>query len=138
MPSLDAINDSSPLPAASWCRAVSPLVLGCCTLSHGPGPPQLLGVALSPVLSCPAVRRHPPGPGCKYLAPWQHALKTVAAVAVAAVTAATTAPTATATAAAVTVAVAAAVTMTAAVTATVTAITVSAAAAAAVVTVVPR
>ena len=63
------------------------------------------------------------GPSCNYPAPGQHALKAVAAVAVAAVTA-------------VTVAVAAAVTMTVAVTATVTAVTVAAVAAAAVVTAV--
>ena len=98
---------------------------------------QPLGAAWSPPWSFPSAHRYPPGPGCNYPVPGQHALTSVAAVTVAAVTAVTTAvAAAAATAAAVTVAVAAAVTMTAAVTATVTAAAVAAAAAAAVVTAV--
>ena len=132
MLSLAAINDSSPCQPLG--AAQSPPWSCLAAHRHHPGPPQPLGAAWSPPWSCLAVYRYPPGPGCNYPVPGQHALKAVAAVAVAAVTAVTTAvAAAAATVAAVTVAVAAAVTMTAAATATVTAAAVAAAAAAAVI-----
>ena len=131
MPSLAAINDSSPCPAASRCRAVSPLVRPNCTSSISAA--ASLCRADFPLVLPPA-HRHPPGPGCNYPAPGQHALKAVAAVAVAMVTVMTTtaaaaAATAAAAAATVAAAVSAAVTMTAAVMATVTAAAVAAASA---------
>ena len=111
---LAAINDSSPCPAASRCRAVSPLVLPSCTSSPSGSAAAFRCRTASPLV----LPRCPPsssGPGCNYPTPGQHALKAVIAVAAAAVTVVTAAAVAAAAAATVVTTVAAATSKTVAV-----------------------